>query len=282
MNMPSGLSRLLLSTLVLVGGAAAAKDHDVLVLGDSVSFSYIASVGYDFFYTDAENFIGFPEDLGRKLDLKVVNAACPGETTGSFLSSSAPDNGCQLFRSYFPLHVDYSSTQLDFATKYLKSHRDVRLVTVLLGANDGFLLEKACNYDPTCIQNGAQALGYAVATNMNAILAGLRATGYRGAIVVANYWSMDYSDPVATAGVVGLNAAIEYPASAYGAVVADVFTTFQKAIAANPFAGGNTCKAGLLNPDVKSPFFCDVHPAQSGHRLIARTIAKAAREAGLD
>jgi lysophospholipase L1-like esterase len=277
MKILSSISGLLLLATVCLGGTAAAKDPDVLVLGDSVSFSYIASVGYDFFYTDPENFVGFPDDLASALDLNVVNAACPGETTGSFLSATAPDNGCRSFRSYFPLHVDYSATQLEFAKKYLKSHRDVRLVTLLLGANDGFLLEQACAYDPTCIQNGGQALAYSIATNMNAILAALRATGYRGAIVVANYWSADYSDPVATGGVMLVNAAAEYPAAAYGAVVADVFTAFKNAVAKNPFANGNTCKAGFLNPDVTTQFLCDVHPAQVGHRLIARTIAKAYR-----
>jgi hypothetical protein len=107
---------------VCIGGTAAAWDYDehhdkVLVLGDSVAFAYIStvdSVGY--FYTHPENFIGFSNDLGDRLHLDVVNARCPGETTGSFLSSTASDNGCKRHRALYPLHVDYKSTQLEFAT----------------------------------------------------------------------------------------------------------------------------------------------------------------------
>jgi len=277
------VSRLFLVAAVCIGGTAVAHDRrDALVLGDSVAFSYIASVGYEYFYTDPENFIGFPGDLGRMFRLDVANAACPGETTGSFLSSTALDNGCRLYRSLYPLHADYKATQLEFATTYLKSHREVRLVTITLGANDGLLLEASCASEPTpaqveaCIEAGAPAMLAKVAENMEKILAYLRATGYGGAIVVTNYYSLDYSDAAATALTAGLNAAIAAPASAYGAVVADVFTAFKTA-ASNPAFGGKTCNTGLLNPDVHNQYVCNIHPAQTGHRLIAKTIAHAFR-----
>ena len=112
----------------------------------------------------------------------------------------------------------------------------------------------------------------AVAGNMQKILADLRATGYGGKIVVTNYYSLDYSDPAGTALTADLNAAIADPASAYGAVVADVFTAFRNA-ASTPMIGGKTCNTGLLNPDVANQFICNVHPAHTGHRLIAKTIA---------
>jgi lysophospholipase L1-like esterase len=283
MKILCGVSRLFLVAALCVGGTAVAQDRrDALVLGDSVTFSYIASVGYEYFYTNAENFIGFPGELGRMFDLNVANAACPGETTGSFLSSTAPDNGCRLYRSLYPLHVDYKSTQLEFATTYLTSHREVRLVTIMLGANDGLLLEASCASEPTpaqveaCIEAGAPAALAQVAQNMGKILSALRATGYDGAIVVANYYSLDYSDAAGTALTADLNAAITAPASAYGAVVADVFTAFKTA-ASKPAFGGKTCNAGLLNPDVYNQFVCNIHPAQTGHRLIAKTIAHAFR-----
>lgn len=277
------VSRLILAAALCIGGTAVAQDRrDALVLGDSVAFSYIASVGFEYFYTDPENFIGFPGDLGRMFHLDVANAACPGETTGSFLSSTAPDNGCRLYRSLYPLHVDYKSTQLEFATTYLKSHREVRLVTITLGANDGLLLEASCASQPTvalvdaCIAAGAPAVLAKVAENMEKILAALRATGYDGAIVVTNYYSLDYSDVAATALTADLNAAIAAPASAFGAVVADVFTAF-KTVASKPAFGGKTCNTGLLNPDVFNQYVCNIHPAQTGHRLIAKTIAHAFR-----
>jgi lysophospholipase L1-like esterase len=264
-----------------IGAAARAQDgRDALVLGDSVAFSYIASVGYEYFYTNPENFIGFPGDLERIFDVDVANAACPGETTGSFLSSTAPDNGCRAYRSLYPLHVDYKSTQLDFAVRYLKSHPHVRLVTITLGANDGLLLEASCASQPSpvqveaCIAAGAPAVLAQVAQNVGKILAQLRGTGYDRAIVITNYYSLDYSDAAGTSLTASLNAAIEAPASAYDAVVADVFTAF-KNVASDPTFGGKTCNTGLLNPDVYNQYVCNIHPAHTGHRLIAKTIARA-------
>lgn len=274
MNIPSIACRMCLAVLISSGVAAVAEARDdILVLGDSVAFSYIASPGYEYFYINPENFVGFPDDLGDMLHVDVVNASCPGESTGSFLSATALDNGCRLYRQYFPLHVDYSSTQLEFTTYYLKRHHDVRLVTITLGGNDELLLLQACAYDPTCIQQGAAAMVATVAANMSTVLADVRATGYRGPIIVTNYESLDYSVVGGTALTAALNQGIAFPAATYGAVVADVFTAFQKAVAANPFSGGSVCKAGLLNPDVKEQFLCDIHPTQTGHRLIARTVA---------
>jgi lysophospholipase L1-like esterase len=297
MKLPRVLSAALLVTAVCLGGIAAAWDSDEhrdksLVLGDSVAFGYIAamdSVGY--FYTRPENFIGFANELAERLHLDAVNASCPGATTGSFLSSAAPDNGCKSYRELYPLHVDYRGTQLEFATRYLSSHRDVRLVTITLGANDGLLLEISCAEIPNstpaaieaCIEAGAPAVFARVAENIGTILADLRATGYSGAIILTNYYSTDYSDSTQlgiTELTAALNAAIAAPAQGYGAVVADVFTVFQT-VASDPAFAGQTCKTGLLNPDVLTPNACNEHPALTGHRLIARTIAHALRAADL-
>src|ERR1700689_3286426 len=171
-----------------LGGTAAGWDEEehhgeVLVLGDSIAFGYIAavdSVGY--FYTRPENFMGFANDLGERLHLDAVNASCPGATTGSFLSSAAPDNGCKGYRELYRLHVDYQGTQIEFATRYLRSHPEVRLVTLTLGANDGLLLEISCAEIPNptpdrveaFIEAGAPAVFAKVAENIGTILANLR------------------------------------------------------------------------------------------------------------
>jgi lysophospholipase L1-like esterase len=262
-----------------IGATASAKDRDAraLVLGDSVAFAYIATAGHE--YINPENFFGFSNYLDDELDLDVADAGCPGETTGSFLSATAPDNGCRAYRAAFPLHVTYGSTQGQFATHFLQEHHDVRLVTIILGANDGFLLEDSCatQPDPTaCITAGLPTLLATVEGNLSKILADLRATGFGGAIVITNYYSVDYSDTAGTGLTVLLNGALAAPAAAYGAVVADVFTAF-KTVATNPLFGGKTCNAGLLNASSANQLLCDVHPAQSGHRLIAKTIARAYR-----
>jgi lysophospholipase L1-like esterase len=257
------------------GATAGAFERDqVLVLGDSVAFAYINSAGYE--YINPENFVGFANDLHHRLGVEAVDAGCPGETTGSFLSSTAPDNGCRAYRAAFPLHVAYGATQLAFATNYLKHNRNVRAVTITLGANDGFLLEDSCatQANPTvCIEAGVPALLASIETNLATILADLRGTGYGGAIILTNYYSVDYSDASGTALTALLNTAIAAPAHAYGAVVADLFTAFQK-VAANPVFGGKTCNAGLLNASVTNQLLCDVHPSQSGHRLITDTLIR--------
>jgi lysophospholipase L1-like esterase len=264
-----------------VGSVAAEESEDAraLALGDSVVFGYITHAGHE--YVNASNFIGSPEYVGGMLELTVANAGCPGEATSSFLSSTGADHGCRPFRAAFPLHVAYSSTQLAFATSFLLRHRDVRLVTIGIGANDLFILQDACAADHNpqlCFEAGLPTLLATVASNMATILADLRATGFSGVIVIVNYYSLDYSDPAGTGLTELLNQAITAPANAYGAVVADVFTAFQTVVA-NPVLGGKTCNAGLLNVDPQKQSLCDVHPSQSGQRLIAKTITQAYRRA---
>ncbi|HME37665.1 MAG TPA: GDSL-type esterase/lipase family protein [Steroidobacteraceae bacterium] len=266
-----------LAAALCIGGTAAADQRDeALVLGDSVAFAYIDSAG--FAYGNPENFVGFANRLNDTFG-NTADGGCPGETTGSFLSSTAADFGCRAFRANFPLHVAYGSTQLEFAMAYLKHHHDVRLVTITLGANDGFLLEAGCASQPNptaCIEAGVPTLLATVDQNLQTIVANLRATGYGGAIVLTNYYSLDYSNGPATALTQALNGAIAAAAAANGADVADLFTAF-KTVATAPAFGGNSCNAGLLNASVHNQLLCDVHPSQSGHQLITKAIMRALR-----
>ncbi len=266
----------LFALLAMVGtGSALAEGHHVggLALGDSLVFGYITQAGHE--YVNPANFLGYPEHLASMLEVGVVNASCPGEATTSFLSATGADNGCHQFRAVpLPLHVAYSGTQVEFAKQFLTHHRDVRFVTISLGANDGFIFERGCKLDPVCIHNGLPAFLGALAANMGTILADLRGTGFGGKIVIVNYYSLDYSDANQTALTAALNQAVGAYASAYGAVVVDVFTAFGQA--ATP-AGGNTCNAGLLNVDPSNTMLCDKHPSQSGTRLIAETVARTLR-----
>ena len=271
--------------LAFTGASALAwagpdKHHDkMLSLGDSVVFGYITQDGYA--YVNADNFLGYPELVGDALRLDATNASCPGETTAGFLSLTAPDNGCRPFSANFPLHESYSSTQMDFALAFLGANRKTKLVTLSLGANDGFLLLAACQgaQDPAvCIQTGLRATLNAVFANLNTILSNLRATGFKGVLMVVNYYSQNYADPGQTGLTMALNQTLAAAAAANGAVVADVFTAFQHA-AANPFAAGNTCMAGLLNGNPQNQLTCDVHPSLSGQSLLAKTVKDAYRAA---
>ena len=267
---------LILSNSIPLFAADDAPGRRYLALGDSISFGFITNAGFE--YVNPENFIGFPDYVGQALKLHTSNAACPGETSSSFLSSTAPDDGCRFYRSHVPLHVGYTSTQLDFAVSFLKSHPDTRLVSIGLGGNDVLLLRTQCADDPTCIALELPQVLAAVETNLVTILSDLRAAGFKGIIVVANYYSVDYSDINETAITAALNQALVAASGQAGAVIADVFTAFQ-AIAAS--ASGHTCNVGLLNASPQDQFACDIHPSQSGQKLIARTVEQtyvAARE----
>lgn len=206
------LARVLLLLLMIVGmtnslSAQGASGPRYLALGDSVSFGFIDQAGFE--YVNANNFIGFPTYAGQGAKLNQVNAACPGETTGSFLSSSALDDGCRKFRAAgAQLHVSYNSTQLAFALDFLKSHPNAGLITIGLGANDVFLFQASCLGDQLCIESGLPVVLADVTANMETILADLRATGFSGTIIVVNYYSLDYSDPAGTAITAALNEAL--------------------------------------------------------------------------
>lgn len=265
--------------LCLTGASTVALADEsrgtMLSLGDSVVFGYITQDGPA--YVNADNFIGYPEILGNALRLDAANPSCPGETTAGFLSRTGADNGCRQFRARFPLHESYNSTQLDFAVSYLGTNkRRTRLVTLSLGANDGFLLIAACGGNPACIQTHLPATLGAVYANLNTILSNLRATGFKGVLMVVNYYSTDYSDAGGTALTAALNQTLAAAAAANGAVVADAFTAFKQAAAV---AGGKTCFAGLLNGNPANELTCDVHPSITGQRLLAKTVAAAYRVA---
>ena len=244
-------------------------DATYLALGDSVPFGYRPGEPPEV-YADEGNLIGYPELVARWLDLDLLNASCPGETTASFIDETAQSNGCQNslgsdvgYRDRFPLHVDYAGAQLEYAVEALQENRDVRLVTLQLGANDGFICQRTIGCDTP--EEGA-ALAAQVGRNVDRILGALRGEGgYTGRIAVVTYYALDYTDPAGVQAIQGLNAALAAAAGAHGAVVADGFAAFAPRALA---AGGSSIDAGLVLPD-------DIHPTRRGHRLLAQAVVQA-------
>ncbi len=263
--------------LLVSSGASGDPGHPYLALGDSVSFGYITQAGFE--YRNPDNFIGFPTYVGLALGDTPTNAACPGEATAGFISATGADNGCRLFKANLPLHTEYNGTQLSFATAFLDSHPNTKLVTVQLGANDAFILQAHCANDPTCIAAGLPGLLATVGANMDEIFKAIKRTHFHGRLVVVNYYSLDYSDLAATGLSKALNEAITSHAAADGAIVADAFGAFAQAAAP---AGGKTCVAGLLNTTPGNQATCDVHPSQSGAQLLAKAVVDAVQQHGGD
>jgi hypothetical protein len=96
----SALACVLALVPVVPASAHSASDshpnNNYLALGDSVPFGYnplLVTHG-----VNPSVFVGYPQ-LAANLftpNLNVFNASCPGETSGSMIDMTAPDNGCQF------------------------------------------------------------------------------------------------------------------------------------------------------------------------------------------
>jgi lysophospholipase L1-like esterase len=249
--------------------------HIYLSLGDSVAFGTNPLRDP----RNADNFTGYPTIAGDRLDMTVVNPACPGEATGSFISLTGLDNVCRPYRAAFPLHVSYTGTQLAFAVNFLKSHDDTRLVSLGLDANDFFRLTSGPGnpWPPsTCfVPDLATYFSTCAVQNLTTILTAIRdGAEYHGKIVIVLYYALNYSDPNSVfVSRDLLNKAMITAATPFHVRFASGFDAFKAAAA--PF-GGDSCKAGLLIVVNTSPLTCDVHPTPAGRDLLARAVVKAA------
>jgi lysophospholipase L1-like esterase len=273
--------------LVLVSAApAAANERDrnrdnalYLALGDSVAFGYNPLVDP----RNAANFVGYPEALAKWLDLDLRNASCPGEASGGFISLMGVDDVCRPYRfgtpgvqPALPLHVAYSTSQLDFAVAFLRAHPRTRLVTLDIGANDLFVLRRQCAGVTTCIVNGLPGLFSSLSTNLTTIYSRLRGEAhYRHALVALTYYTVNYSDQAEVATIQSINNAVASTTIAAQGHVADGFGAF-KAVADT--AAGSSCAAGLLIQLSASPLTCDIHPSPRGRDLLANAIATVLRQ----
>ena len=247
-----------------------------LALGDSVSFGYREPANLPTpDYTNATNFTGYPEIVGSALGLRVANAACPGETSASLLRTHAISNGCENspsssvgYRTAYPLHVAYTGTQIAYAVHFLRTHPGTRLVSLMIGANDGFICEETTA--DGCVSELPGVLA-SVRANVRTILNDVRGRAhYRGQIVIENYYSLDYTSSAQNGFSLALNSSMDTAARPFGVRVADSYGLFQKAAAQ---AGGDTCKAGLLTTLTTGG--CGVHPSVAGQSLLALALEQA-------
>lgn len=257
--------------------AWAAEVHDYLALGDSVAFGFDPRVVAAGGASDPSNFVGYPAALATMLPLSLTNASCPGEASGGFISlASSLDNGCRPYRSAFPLHVAYTSSQLDYAIAYLRAHPLTKLITIDLGANDLFLLQNACAADNSCVLAKLPTLLATLRSNLQTIYARLRDEGgFHGRLVALSYYALDYRDPVQVDVIGAINGVVASVTTAQPAgFVADGFGAFGAASGLS----GSPCVAGLLIR--LSATTCDVHPSPAGRDLLARTIRAVVRAPG--
>ena len=254
-----------------------------LALGDSVTFGYVESkVVPAPNYHNAAGFLGYPEHLARELGIKVVNAACPGESSASLVSAKAQSNGCENtlagpggYRTLFPLHVKYTGSQLGFAVHYLRTHKKVRLVSLMIGANDGFLCQESTADHCTSLSE-QKALLARISANVTTILKAIRHRAhYHGQIVIVNYYSLNYASPAQNRLSTALNVTQDNAGKPFGVEIADGYGEFKAQ--ATPF-GGDVCQAGLINSwgTPRCPTTA-VHPTYAGQALLAEAVLDAIR-----
>jgi lysophospholipase L1-like esterase len=274
------LTACVLGALSLTATPAAAGAPKVtpgskwLSLGDSLTFGYMEpTVVPAPNYHKAASFLGYPEQLGAQLRLRVTNPACPGETSASLIDRNAPSLGCEnAYRKEFPLHVRYTGSQLSFALRYLRANRNTRLVSLMVGANDLFLCQRTTPDHCTGRATFAAAL-HRISRNVRTILSRIRNQArYRGQLVIVNYYSLNYSAALVNSNSRALNDAVEVAARPFGVRFADGFGLLRTASA---HSGGDPCKAGLLTQ--LSTGGCGAHPSYAGQALLAQAVAKALR-----
>ena len=254
-----------------------------IALGDSVTFGYEEpQVVPAPNYSDASSFIGYPEMLGSELHLTVANAACPGETSSSLIDANAQSFACesavvpggQAYRKLGPLHVSYSGSQLAYALNYLHRHKNVRLVSLMIGANDYFVCQATTADHCASLTEQAGVLA-TLGKNVKTILSAIRNKAhYGGQLAIVNYYSPDYSSQAAITQSALLNQTVDTSAAPFKVVVADGFGELQRAAA---HSGGSTCNAGLLTQLVNASTKCGIHPSYAGQSLLAQALERAIR-----
>lgn len=281
----------------------AQANYTYLALGDSVPFGMNVTLLPPYSQTTPTqaDFIGYPETAATAMGVSLLNASCPGETSGSFLALPDPknvltyDNGCNSphivplpspglqpvtippFKTTIGLHANYTNAQMTFAVSQLKANKKIDLVTLNIGANDILLILPqlaACSADPMCDPNSV--LGPVLQTyemNLGQILAGIRSV-YQGNLILMTYYSPEPALDAVTAALNGVmtQVAMQTPGIA-PITIADGFTAFQNASASS---GGDPCQAGLLIQLPASPYNespCDIHPSALGRGLLADLLA---------
>ena len=252
------------------------RGSSYLALGDSVTFGYQepSTVPAPNF-ANAASFPGYPEQIARQLHVRVTNLSCPGETSGSLINAQAPSNGCEnAYRKAYPLHSRYRGAQLAAAVSFLRRHRGVRLVSLMIGANDLFLCQKQTS--DSCLGAAEQQRVLAqTSRNVRRTLSAIRGQArYRGQIVILSYYSLNYASALVNSESLKLNQALDSAAKPFHVVYASGYNEFR---AASVKFKNQPCLAGLITQLNSTVGKCGVHPTYAGQTLLAAALLKALR-----
>jgi lysophospholipase L1-like esterase len=259
--------------LAAVASAGAAErpvpKHYYLVLGDSLAYGVqpdkvAQNLPPSAFHT------GFADLFAARLrasnpKLEVVNYACPGESTVTFVLG-----GCPWLAEGRKLHRPFRGAQAEAALAFLALHPgQVSPITVTLFGNDIVPAFDNCRNLPACARERGPKVIASFANRLGSILGRLRATAPGAEIIVTGAWNFDEEHPNLTKLLFRpLNKAIAREASAVKARFADPLPLFN--------IGRNVAvrRARLcLYTYVCSK--ADPHPTDVGYRAYARAVIAA-------
>jgi lysophospholipase L1-like esterase len=261
---------------------AASRDASgalLLSLGDSLGFGYqgqrvsseLAAGTYS-----PQHFPGYTVPFARQLaqvigyQPRVVNYACPGETTSSMIAGPCAFAD-EVHAAGYPqaLHNDFTGSQLTAAARLLQARRGrVSAITLSIGANDLNNLFLSCQQDVSCVQENLPGTLATLTGNLGTILATLREQAPQAQILVLTPYNPAYViNPSTDALLTAANSAISAVAKDAQAVVADGFAAINLAIPDQEQA--SVCTYTLMCSQ------SDIHPSDAGYLRLAEALWKA-------
>lgn len=257
---------LLVGTATGCGGSGSASPGPksyYLALGDSIAYGFQPTKKPG---TRATAFdTGYADVLAARLrrlspQIRVVNYACPGESTVTFAQGSCPG-----IADGFKLHTAYRGAQLRAAESFLRAHAgEVSPITLTLWGNDWLpLLLDKCHGKAACVRAQGPRTIAAIGARLTAILKRLRAAAPSAEIIVTGAWNIDPRTlPQLESIYRSLDESIARAASVSDARVAKARLVF------NPPGTIRKQQSRLC----KLTFICskgDPHPTDAGYRALA-------------
>jgi lysophospholipase L1-like esterase len=242
--------------------ARALGPHYYMALGDSLSFGYQPNLDFS---------AGFADDIFNDLHFVdvtgVVNYACAGETTDTFIHG-----GCV---GHFAHHGSYTGAQLTAAVDFLKKEANrghVSPITLEIGSND--VLPDWDQFTCTASPNVEIDLARMDANLTKVILPQLvdalqsRTNANNGDLHLLNYYNPYAKECRDSAPFVQtLNDHLAADAAQFKIPVVDVYGAFDQ------FGNG----AGMANNICTLTWICDtrfhdIHPTTDGYKVIAKAV----------